>query len=203
MAKLNPTLSILFWLNRQRSKNETFPIYSRITLNGKRMELCTHLYLNPSQWDQKNQRVKGTGEQARKINIFLTQISGPLQGLYTKLSLLESPISLEILKSTYLGKKINQRSLLEAFALHNQRFFEKVASGRNSDRTYKKYEIVKEKVSSFLKEIYKFNDLPLSQIQFSLTSDFEHYLCNVTKIGNNTAMKYIKITKQVLKFAVG
>ncbi|WP_191967969.1 site-specific integrase [Rhizosphaericola mali] len=202
MAKLNPTLSILFWLNRQRSKNETFPIYARITLNGKRMELSTHLYLNPSQWDQKNQRVKGAGEQSRKINISLTQISGSLQGLYTKLSLLESPISLEILKNTYLGKKVNQKSLLEVFALHNQRFFAKVASGRNSDRTYKRYEITKEKVSTFLNEQYKLDDLPLSQIQFGLASDFEHYLCNVTKIGSNTAMKYIKITKQVLKFAV-
>lgn len=202
MAKLNPTLSVLFWLNRQRSKNETFPIYARITLNGKRMELSTHLYLNPSQWDQKNQRVKGTGEQSRKINTSLTQISGSLQGLYTKLSLLDSPISLEILKNTYLGKEVNQKSLLEVFALHNQRFFEKVVSGRNSDRTYKRYQITKEKVASFLKEIYKLDDLPLSQIQFSLASDFEHYLCNKVKIGTNTAMKYIKITKQVLKFAV-
>lgn len=91
MAKLNPTLSILFWLNRQRSKNETFPIYSRITLNGKRMELCTHLYLNPSQWDQKNQRVKGTGEQARKINIFSYANIGSLAGIIYKIISIGEP----------------------------------------------------------------------------------------------------------------
>ncbi len=202
MAKLNSTLSILFWLNRQRGKNETFPIYARITLNGKRMELATHVYVNLLHWDQKNQRVKGTGEQSRKSNASLIQMSGTLQGLYTQLSMLDGCVSLEELKNSYLGKKVNQKSLLDAFAFHNKRFLEKVASGRNSDRTYKRYEITKEKISSFLNEQYQLDDLPLSQIQFGFASDLEHYLCISSMIGSNTAMKYIKITKQVLKLAV-
>ncbi len=43
----------------------------------------------------------------------------------------EKPISAEIIKQSYLGIKEKQKSLLEIFDLHNQRFLEKVQVGKN------------------------------------------------------------------------
>ncbi len=44
MNKANQTFSILFWINKQRSKNGRAAIYLRLTINNKRIELATHQY---------------------------------------------------------------------------------------------------------------------------------------------------------------
>ena len=53
-----------------------------------------------------------------------------------------------------------------------------------------------------MKDRFKLTDKPLSDLKFSFASDFFHYLTVVTDMGSNTAMKYVKITKQVFKAAV-
>nr|WP_249207831.1 site-specific integrase [Chitinophaga hostae] len=71
-----------------------------------------------------------------------------------------------------------------------------------SGRTLKRFEITKEKVVAFLKSHFHVSDKPLSEIKFSFAPDFEHFLTTAQGIGANTAMKYVKILKQMLKLAV-
>jgi hypothetical protein len=54
----------------------------------------------------------------------------------------------------------------------------------------------------FTKQQYKVTDLPLKEIKPAIAGDFEHFLVTHEKGSNNTAMKYIRIVKRVLKFAV-
>jgi len=44
--------------------------------------------------------------------------------------------------------------------------------------------------------------MPLKEIKPAFAGDFEHWLVTHEKGCNNTAMKYIRILKRVLKFAV-
>ena len=86
--------------------------------------------------------------------------------------------------------------------MHNRRFAEKVKAGNKSSQTLKRLEITKQKIISFLKYRYKRSDIALKDIKFSLAPDLEHFLTSVQMISGNTAMKYIKILKQVIKMSV-
>ena len=86
--------------------------------------------------------------------------------------------------------------------MHNRRFAEKVKAGNKSSQTLKRLEITKQKIISFLKYRYKRSDIALKDIKFSLAPDLEHFFTTVQMISGNTAMKYIKILKQVIKMSV-
>lgn len=153
-------------------------------------------------WDQKAQRVKGRLEEAQIINRKLDIMQCDIHKHYGLLLAQEKPITAEIIKKSYLGVGEKERSLLEIFDLHNQRFLEKVMAGKKSPATLKRFLITKQKLISFLRYQFKSSDILLSNIKLSLAIDFEHYLSTVQKIGSNTSMKYVRNLKQVFNMAV-
>lgn len=201
MVKGHQSFSILFWLNRHRSKNNKPAIYLRLIINQKRVELSTYRHIEPHLWNQQSQCVKGSSEDAKAINLQLTVMKADLHRHYSHLLALGKPITAETIKNAYLGNGERQRTLIEAFDLHNRRFEEKVKAGKKTASTLKRFQITQKKVTLFLKYHFSVIDLPLDEVKFSFASDFEHYLATVQGIGTNTAMKYVKIIKQVLKLA--
>jgi len=202
MKKGHLSFSILFWLNKSRSKNEQSVIYLRIRIGNKRAELSTYQHVSPGQWNQAGQCVKGTSEQAQTINRQLAILKGSFHRHYSLLIASGKSFTLEDVKNAYLGKVEHTRTLAEAFDFHNRRFADKVRSGKTSGRTLKRLEITKDKVTAFLRFYFKVSDMPLNEIKHAFAADFEHYLTTEQHIGSNTAMKYLKILKQVLKMAV-
>ena len=45
-----------------------YPIYIRITLNGKRSEFSTRKFIDPKKWDEKAMRAKGNTEEAKWLD---------------------------------------------------------------------------------------------------------------------------------------
>lgn len=202
MEKGHQSFSILFWLNRHRCKNDKPAIYLRLTVGMKRVELSTYRHVASHLWSQSGQCVKGNSDEAKAINQQLAVMKADLHRHYSHLLTLGKPITAELLKNAYLGIGEKDRTLIEAFEMHNRRFAEKVKAGKKSGRTLKRFEITKDKVVAFLKHHFHVSDKPLSEVKYSFAPDFEHYLTTVKHIGGNTAMKYVKILKQVLKMSV-
>lgn len=202
MKKGHLSFSILFWLNKHRRKNDKPAIYLRLSIGDKRAELSTYQYISPGQWNQAAQCVKGNLEEAQSINRQLATLRGDLHRHYSLLMATGKLFTPEDIKNVYLGKVEHTRTLLEAFDFHNRRFGEKVKSGKKSAQTLKRLEIAKDKVKTFLKFYYKSSDMALPEIKHAFAADFEHYLTTEQLIGSNTAMKYVKILKQVLKMSV-
>lgn len=46
------SFAILFWLNKNRCKNNKPAIYLRLSVGNKRVELSTYQYVDPEQWSQ-------------------------------------------------------------------------------------------------------------------------------------------------------
>jgi hypothetical protein len=132
----------------------------------------------------------------------LATYKGDLHRHYSLLVAAGKPFTAEDLKNVYLGKVEHTRTLREAFDFHNRRFGEKVKSGKKSGQTLKRLEITKDKVTAFQKFYFKTSDLALTEIKHAFAADIEHYLTTEQRIGTNTAMKYVKILKQVLKMSV-
>jgi site-specific recombinase XerD len=196
-------LSILFWLNNQRANNEGKPaIYLRFTLNSKRVELATRLYVDANLWSRQHQKAKGISEEVTEINNQLTIIKADLFRHYNRLKVLEKEVSAEILKDAYLGIGEKEKTLRELLTSYEERFMEKVSSGTKALSTLKSFRTTRDKILAFVTKQFKVSDIPLSKIKISFASDFDHYLTTKDRIGSNTSMKYIKIFKRVLKLAV-
>ncbi|OQP50884.1 hypothetical protein A4H97_03400 [Niastella yeongjuensis] len=112
------------------------------------------------------------------------------------------PITAEILKNLYLGIDENQKHVQEVMNCYYDRFTEKVSSGQKSKNSLKCVHTTREKVKLFLKHQFKRTDLLLREIRPSFAGDFEHFLMTHEKGCSNTAMRYIRIFKRILKFAV-
>ncbi|WP_212004592.1 phage integrase SAM-like domain and Arm DNA-binding domain-containing protein [Chitinophaga sp. HK235] len=202
MKKGHLSFSILLWLNRSRCKNSKPAIYLRLTVGNKRAELSTYQYVNPESWSAAGQCVKGNSEEAKAINRQLITLKSDLQKHYSLSVTSGKPVTAQGLKNSFLGIIEHKRTLCEAIDFHNRRFGEKVKAKTKSERTLKRFEITKDKVVAFLKHYFHVSDKPLEEIKFSFAPDFEHYLTTTKKMGSNTAMKYVKILKQMLKLAV-
>ena len=97
MSKGSQAFSILFWLNRQRCKNEMPAIYLRLTLDNKRIELATRQYVDPKLWNQAAQCVKGNSEEAKTINRQLLMMEAELHKHYSYLLALDKSVDFEFL----------------------------------------------------------------------------------------------------------
>jgi site-specific recombinase XerD len=106
------------------------------------------------------------------------------------------------LKNLYLGIDENQKHVQEVMNFYYDRFSEKVSSGQKSKSSLKCVYTNREKVKLFLKHQFKRTDMLLREIKPSFAEDFEHFLMTHEKGCSNTAMKYIRIFKRILKFVV-
>lgn len=108
--------NLLFWINKQRSKN----IYLRITVDGLRAELCTGLYVAPKKWSPKTW-VKGSTPEARAVNTRLKDLYDEIQNIaYDRIDN-NLAITPNILKQIYLGEGTpdsqKEIKVMEAFDL--------------------------------------------------------------------------------------
>ena len=63
------TFSIIFLLKKgKKNKRKLFPIYSRVTINGQRIELSTKRWISISDWDKKKQRPKLINNKLKTLN---------------------------------------------------------------------------------------------------------------------------------------
>src|SRR5580693_2599998 len=145
MKKGHLSSSLLFWLNKSRSKNNKPAIYLRLRIGNKRAELSTYQHVSQGQWNHAGQCVKGSSEEAQTFNRQLAILKGNLHRHYSLLMASGKSFTAEDLKNAYLGEVEHTRTLAEAFDFHNRRFAEKVKWGKASARTLKRLEIAKYK----------------------------------------------------------
>lgn len=201
--KINEGLSVLFFLYKaKKTKDGTAPIYVRITVNGERDNFSSGRKLHPDDWDEKNGLARSTCPDYKTINSYIRNTQSSLQKHYERLCSVNSIVTAQMVTEAQFPKPTDEKSLMEAFNLHNKEFEELIKEGHGSTATLKRFKRLQLKVTAFLKKKYKTSDIALDDIQYSLAIDFTHYLMTVEKIGKNTALKYVKTLKQVLKKAV-
>ena len=76
------TFSILFYLKRNSPlRSGMTPIMARITINGQRAQLSTHLSVEPSLWDTQKGRVLGHTQYATQTNVPPGKVALPSDGM--------------------------------------------------------------------------------------------------------------------------
>jgi integrase len=112
-------------------------------------------------------------------------------------------VTAEMLKNTYQGVGPENKLMSEAWKEYNAILLQRVnAKEPTLDLdTQERFVITANKVTAFLKHKYKTADKLLRDLKDSFGDDFFHYLTTEDELCRNTAMKYMKNTKQMLRWA--
>ncbi|MBS0027677.1 tyrosine-type recombinase/integrase [Chitinophaga sp. 22321] len=201
--KVSQELSILFWLRKDnKNKDGKASINVRITISGARDGFSLGYQVEPKKFDTKAGAIIGKSAEAIEINNRITHVKSELLRHYNLLKERSPNVDPLSLKNAYLGVQQQKKTLLQVIDFHNTQFAEKVAAGKRAKASLTKWITTKDKLTQFLKSTFNTSDYPLYKIDFAFGEDLHHFLTAIQCLGDNTAMKYIKQTKQLLKLAV-
>ena len=197
MKKIN----LLFWLYKSKENQQGLcPLYLRITVQGQRKNLATPFGIPLTCWDNKKQKVKGKYELADCINNYIDLVKVQVHQLQNSSNLTRKQLTPLFIKQSLLGQNPDKKTLLEVVNYHNAKLKELVGKDV-SIGTYKRYEVTRRKLQLFIRDVYSQDDILLEEIKYKFITDFEFYLKTKFKIDQNTAIKYLKQLKKIIKEA--
>jgi len=163
-------LAVRFFVKRDKESNGMVPVYVRISVDGRSVDVSVKRRVMTSNWDCARESLMGTRSEAKQFNSYLETIRTDLTNIYTNLRNQRKPISAELIKNTYCGIAPTEQSLLGLIDYHNNHLKSKLEWG-----TMKDYETTQKYIQRFLNEVIRCQDLPLSQLTYSFLVDFELY----------------------------
>ena len=105
-------------------------------------------------------------------------------------------VSLERIKSEFLGKKEEIDTLMQLFEKHNGDVAKQVGVSVGN-ATLEKYNVCKRHFSEFLEKQYKRSDLKLTELTYVVIREFDLYLRTEVGQNPNTATKTMKTFKTI------
>jgi site-specific recombinase XerD len=195
-------------LNNSRQKQGKSQLFIRITVDSKRAELATKIYVNPILWDKKNHLIKSKDLESQLANTQISDILNSIKKKIIKMQSLEEEITAIKLKAFILGKSTTElnsknKTSSQAFNYHHINMMELLKVGKICQKTVYRYQNTEEKFKNFLKENYNQNDIELIEIRLKHATEFNHYLLTNCQLQLNTAHKHIKNLKKILSMSVG
>ncbi len=204
MKALNSTFGVTFYLRRYKiNQDGTIPIYMRITVNGKRLDISVKRTLSDKNWNAGKGMAKGSRDEVVKLNNFLERLRSSVVECYQELHLQKKLISVEIIKEKVMGDDQKDFTLCKLIEYHNREQVGILAVG-----TLKNYYTTERYLRKFLIEHYKTPDKYLTELTYSFIMNFEHFLRNHTPLdhhrplNNNGIMKHIERFRKTISLAV-
>ena len=197
IGPLLDTFSIIFLLKMKKKNNKNLiPIYSRVTINGQRIELSTKRWISLSDWDKKKQRPKLINNKLKTLNHYLEYIRNRFYIEHQRLSQTNKPFSAIDLKNAYLN--INEKGLtvLEVIAEHNKDMKNQIPENY-SEGTLKNYRTLIKHLSCFIKKNFKQDDIDIQQVDSPFIYKLERHLLFNTLCNQNGAMKVMQRFKKI------
>ncbi|MEG9327356.1 site-specific integrase [Salinimicrobium catena] len=200
--RTNATFSVLFWVYSQRAKNNEAPLYVRISVNRKKLNISLKRKVEVNRWDSVKQRVRGTGTKARDLNLFLDQEHARLVQIYQEIRYQGKVISPENIKARYFKEDQNLFTFEDLFLYHNENMFSKL-----KNNTSRLYLTSQNYIRLFLKKEYNRKNYYLGDLDYSFILKFENYLRSVKphnyrgKLQHNAVMKHIQRLRKMVTLA--
>lgn len=188
---------VVFYLRSNYvNKEGKTSVMLRIYLNNERLSLgSTGISVKSSQWDKEKERIKGRTTEALNTNLQLDNIASGLQSIFRRIEM-SDVVSLERIKSEFLGKKEEIDTLMQLFEKHNGDVAKQVGVSVGKV-TLQKYNVCKRHFSEFLEKQYKRSDLKLTELTYVVVREFDLYLRTEVGQNPNTATKTMKTFKTI------
>jgi site-specific recombinase XerD len=195
-------VSILFYTKRAKAAaNGLVPIYTRITINGKRFEQSTNRFVEISKWSIEGNKMKGTSEEARLINNHLDLLKNQIRDAEMELIHKKKPVTIETIKSKLLGIDERARMLVPIFQDHNNKIKELIGK-EYAPGTLERYTTSLKHTIEFMQWKYNVSDIDITKIDHAFVTDYEFWLRSVRNCANNTAVKYLKNFNKIIKLCL-
>jgi len=197
-------ISTLFFVKKSKpTKDGKLPLYIRITVNGQRIEHGIQRYIDASQWSVAAGQMKGNGNEARQLNLYLATLTSKVLKLERELVQDRRPVTFESFREKWLGIADKARMLLELFQQHNDQIAALIQVGRDfAPGTLERYKTARDHTRGFLQWKYKITDIDIRRLDFEFASEFEFWLKTVRRCNHNTTMKYIGNLKKIINICI-
>ncbi len=193
------TINLLLKKSKSNKGGKT-PVYARITLNGRRAEISTRVFVDSTMWDTDRQLLIGKSEKIRVLNNRLDKFISEVNDHYNQLVSLGEEFDIVDLRDKIIGVK-SQKQVLEIFDMTISSIEGKIGNDY-SYSTLKHYRTCRRRVSEFIRKQYKRPDISLDRINYHFLDAFDIFLKSTVKVSSNTAWGYHKDFKRVLNNAV-
>lgn len=175
MKTMKNTFGVTFYLRRYKVYLDgTMPVYARITVNGKRLDISLKRTVADKNWDAGKGMPKGSREKIVKLSNYLERFRSSIVECYQELHLQKKPITLDTIRENVFGKDQEDYTLCKLIAYHN-----KGEAGILAEGTLKNNYTTERYVHKFLKAQYKATDRYLSELSYNFIMQFERYLRTV------------------------
>ena len=194
-------ITIAFLLKKSKKREDrTCPVYVRFTLNGKRAELSTKIFVDQNSWDISKERMTGSSSLAKTTNNRLDKVASNILDIYNQFEAGNKKFDVVDIKNKLCGIE-EEHGIVEMFGVYMNTIESNIGKGFSAT-TLKHYKTSKNRLLNFLSEVYGKKEWNLSNIGYKFINDFDVYL--KTKYNNsvNTAWCYHKHMKKVLNIAV-
>lgn len=199
---MNKTFNLLFFVKKNKIRtNGTAPIYLRITIDGKAAEIAAKRYIDPKKWDNKSQKAVGNSQEAKTLNSYLKTLEQKVYDFHYQMLKEEDFVTAESLKSKLLGTDVTTRMLIPIFQEHNDKV-EALVGQDFAPGTLERYKTSLKHTQEFLNWKYKVSDIDITKIDHVFIMDYDFWLRSVRKCANNTAVKYIKNFKKIIRLCM-
>ncbi|MFT3796189.1 site-specific integrase [Flavobacterium sp.] len=177
------------------------PIYIRLTVDGERLEFSSKKFIEKSKWSDELSKMKGTSEEARSINNYLDSVKSQIIDIQMTLTHKREALNIENFRKRLFDETDSQRMLLPIYRDHNNRIEGLLGNGY-APGTLERFKISLKHLEEFL--LWKLNakDIAIDKIDFALITDFEFYLRSEKNCSNNTAVKYVRNFRKIIKICL-
>ena len=197
--RVTNTFSILFWADQKKAKQNLALVYVRVTVNQKRVNISLKRKVSLELWDSKRKKAKGSSNEARQLNMYLTQVQTQLFQCYQDLKFKQELITAKLIKSNYLGEGESSKTLQNLLEYHTQKTKNTLAIG-----TIRNFGVTEAYINKFLENKLHTTDIFLSKLDYKFICDFANYLhCFWPKdhpkaMSNNTVMKHVQRFRKIV-----
>ncbi|HAE66503.1 site-specific integrase [Sphingobacterium multivorum] len=199
---MSTNYSLLFYLKKPKNYvSGSKPIYMRITVDGIPKEVSTGRECDPSKWNSKANRAKGTTEAVKTLNFYLDTLVSKISTIHTVMTAATEEITAESIKLRYQGKDIKRKQFLDVFKEHNKQMEALLGNGFKPN-TLKGYKTSLLHICGYLEKEYRSQDIDTRKIDHAFVTGYEFFLRATMDCSAVSAAKYIKHLRKIIKICI-
>lgn len=168
---MRSTLSILYFIKKAQVKsNGLTSIMIRITIDGEKVQFYSRIDVDPLQWDQKAQKIRGRSVYSKQLNHSLEQTRMQMYLIYSQLLTEGDYIAPSKIRDAFLSNEI-ESTLVYQFKRHNEHYRDLIP-GKITRATYTRYELTLSRLIEFMQFQYGISDIQIHKITLQFIEQY-------------------------------
>ena len=200
---MRQTISVKFFARRDRATDDGLaPVFMRVGVDGKRLNISTKIYVKPIEWSVQNCKLKTNNEEARRVNKLLEGFKFKAFDYQRELMAEGKEITLDSIKAKWYGTPTERpRMLMEVFKKHNEQM-KALVNSEFSPLTLERYETSFRHTQAYMKWKFKIDDIDIKKLNYEFISEYEFWLKSKRKCDHNTSVKYLSNFKKIVHICI-